>query len=379
MVEIDFADPAAALEVVLGWIEDGLDLDHLASVEDRHISALRWEAVDRPPVTFSAPVPEPFSAYSYHESFRDPTKMLVNELVGPYAAVGPGPSIVNSVLLKDDFPLQIRAFYGVGLVASLFGAVSEVQGNNFPWVRPIGPDALKHLVAHGVPEFNGGLFQRMLDTVAYYKEELAAYPKCQKAMHITQPDLQGPFDIAAQLCGGEIFTAFYDRPDFLRELLELMAETYVQVCRKASAASTESLRDDFIYLHFTICRGKCLLKDDSSTILSPRVYTEFIRPVNEKVLRAVGGGGIHWCGSGDHWRREFLDTEGLLGLDLGNPSMIDLPAWEQGLRERKIPVGNMSWGAEDFFADGPTSTFPTGASFTVRIESHDRAKRWLGK
>ena len=199
MVTIDFADPAAALEVVLGWIEDRLDLEQLASVEDRHLAALRWEPVDRPPVTFSAPVPEPFSVYSYHESFRDPTKMLVNELVGPYAAVGPGPSIVNSVLLKDDFPLQIRAFYGVGLMASLFGAESEVQGNNFPWVRPIGPEALKRRVGQGVPSLNNGLFQRMLDTVAYYKEVLADYPKCRRAIHITQPDLQGPFDIAAQL------------------------------------------------------------------------------------------------------------------------------------------------------------------------------------
>ena len=38
----------------------------------------------------------------------------------------------------DDYPLQIRAFYGVGLMASLFGARSEIVEDQFPWVHQIG-------------------------------------------------------------------------------------------------------------------------------------------------------------------------------------------------------------------------------------------------
>jgi hypothetical protein len=251
----DCDTPSVALTQILEWLEERIDLDHLVDVEERHIKALQWEPVVRPPVTFSAPVAEPFAVYPYSEAFRDATKMLVNELIGPYAALGPSPSIVNSVLIKDDYPLQIRAFYGVGLFVSLFGARSEVVGDNFPWTRPIGLEALKRHVARGVPDLNSELFRRVLDTMAYYKEVLSPYPKCRQAIHITQPDLQGPFENAAHMWGSDIFTAFYDCPDFMRELLDFLAETWVLACRKFAAESTEAVREDFIYLHFAIREG----------------------------------------------------------------------------------------------------------------------------
>lgn len=374
MVVFNYDEPATALTQILEWVEERIDLAHGAAVEERHVKALQWEPVDHVPVSFFAPLAEPFVSYPYFEVFNDPTKMLVNELVGPEAMLGASPSMINSVLIKDDLPLQIRANYGVGLIASLFGAESEVTGDNFPWVRPIGLAAVKRLVAGGVPDLQGGLFQRALDTMAYYREALAPYPKCRQAIHITQPDLQGPFDIAAQLWGGEIFTAFYDDPGFLRELLDLLAETYVLVCRKLAAASTEFAREGFIYLHLTICKGRCLLKDDSSVMLSPRLYTEFIRPANEKVLQAMGGGGIHFCGSGDQWRSEFVDTDGLVAVDFGQLYLNDVLAWAATLRERRLPVVNTHWTRDAFVQSDPVRLFPTGASLAVVVDSLDEVR-----
>ena len=136
--EFRYDTPAVALTQLLEWVEEHIDLRHVAAVEERHIRALQWQPLDCPSITYSAPVAPPFAAYPYRRAFGDPTCMLVNELVGPYAAVGPSPSIVNSVHIRDDYPLQIRAFYGVGLMASLFGARSEMVEDQFPWVRPIG-------------------------------------------------------------------------------------------------------------------------------------------------------------------------------------------------------------------------------------------------
>ena len=365
---IDYTHPAAAAQQILAWIEERLDLDHVAAVERRRLRALNWQPVDHPPVTVSAPAPEPFRIYPYQEAFADPAKMLVNELVGPGMVWGSGsPSIVNSVVLRDDFPLQIRANYGIGIIASLFGAEIHVVADNMPWVQPIGPAAreLEQALARGVPDLDRGLLPRVLETMAYYREALAPYPKCDRAIRITQTDLQGPFDIAAQLWGGEIFTAFHDRPELLRDLLELIGETYVRTCRVVAAASTAPVGYDCIYLHFTICRGNCLLKDDSSIMLSPRIYAEFIRPANARVLEALGGGGIHWCGSGQHWRPEFVATGGLHCIDWGNPEKLDLPAWQSLLRERRLPVAQMQWDAVRFLELRPDRLFATGAAFTV--------------
>jgi hypothetical protein len=150
MMSFDYGEPSAALTQVLEWVEERIDLAHVVAVEERHINTLRWEPVDRAPVTFVVPVSEPFVPYPYFEVFHDPVKMLVNELVGPYAMLGASPSIINSVIIQDDFPLQIRANFGVGLAASLLGAKSEVTGDNFPGVEwwplstRVGHDGLLH-------------------------------------------------------------------------------------------------------------------------------------------------------------------------------------------------------------------------------------------
>jgi hypothetical protein len=56
------------------------------------------------------------------------------------------------------------------------------------------------------------------------------------------------------------------------------------------------------------------------------------------VLQALGGGGIHWCGSGQHWQTTFLDSEGLTCIDWGNPERLTLAAWEAPMRERRLPA-----------------------------------------
>jgi hypothetical protein len=329
-------------------------------------------------VTISAPVPAPFRIYPYHEAFEDPAKMLVNELVGPGMVWGAdSPSAINSLTLQDDFPFQVRANYGIGIVASLFGAATRVVEDNMPWVQPIGLEALEKAVARGKPDLSAGLLPRALETMAYYREALAPYPKCRQAIHITQTDLQGPFDIVAQLWGSEIFTAFQDRPQFLEELLALIADTFVRVSRAVGQASTQAAGAGCIYLHFAISPGNCLVKDDSSIMLSPRTYDRFIRSANERVLQALGGGGIHWCGSGQHWQAAFLDTEGLRCVDWGNPERLNLASWAPLLRERRLPVSQMTWTAEDFLARRPDRVFPTGAAFTVSVASLAEAREIL--
>jgi hypothetical protein len=378
MISIDYDQPTAAVRAILDWIEEQIDLDHIVAVEQRHIAALQWRSIDRPPVTISAPVPVPFRIYPYHGAFEDPAKMLVNELVGPGMVWGAdSPSAINSLTLLDDFPFQVRANYGLGIIASLFGAETRVVEDNMPWVQPIGLEALEKVVGRGQPDLLAGLLPRALETTAYYREALAPYPKCREAIHITQTDLQGPFDIAAQLWGSGIFTAFQDRPQFLDELLALIADTFVRVSRAVGRASTQATGAGCIYLHFAISPGNCLVKDDSAIMLSPRVYDRFIRPVNERVLQALGGGGIHWCGSGQHWQAAFLDTAGLTCVDWGNPERLNLASWEPLLRERRLPVSQMNWTAEAFLAQRPDRLFPTGAAFTVHAASLEEARRIL--
>jgi len=378
-VSFNPGDPAGFLTDILEWLEARIDLAHMASVEERFRKTYHWEPVDRPPIILSTRVPAPFVGYPYGEAFENPTKMMVNELIGPATMWDAGsPSIVNSVVVKDDLPLQIRGNYGIGILGSLFGAQSAVIENSMPWVMPLGRARVGELIEAGVPALKGGLYARAIETMQYYREMLAPYPKCRQAIRITQPDQQGPFDILAQLWGGEgIFLAFYDEPAFLRRALDVIGETYVRACRAFAENSTQQGPGDLIYLHISMQRGACVLKDDSSVMLSPKVYREFIQPANGKVLTALGGGSIHWCGCGDHWRREYLDTPGLLGMDLGDPHMVDLAAWKPLLQAKKVCITNAPMSLEQFETLQPLSLLPTGSPFTVTTETLDEGRRLL--
>ena len=371
------SDPPAVLDSILDWLEERLDLEHVARAEERQRRALSWDPIDHPPVTIAAPASQRFPYYPYSQAFRDPVKMLVNELVDASAGLAPMPSVVNSVLLKDDFALQIRANYGNGLIASLFGAeVCQVE-DNFPWTAPVGPEHATAWLARGLPELETGIYPRVTDTMAYYREALAPYPSCSAAIHITQPDLQGPFDIAMQLWGGEILTALYDGPELVREFMDMVSESYIRVCRAINLLTTQSAGDGFICLHWSMCKGGCLIKDDSSTLLSARMYADFVQPANEKVLVGLGGGGIHWCGSGDQWRREFVATGGLETADISQPEMIDLPAWAESLSQHRVAASRMCFTSETFHGLRAVDTFPTGAAFVVMVDSLDEGRQIL--
>jgi hypothetical protein len=370
-------EPATVLTEVLEWLEEHLDSDHAARVEERHRRAMGWKPVDRLPVVIAAPAASRFPCYPYSEAFRDPVKMLVNELVDASTGLGPIASPVNSALLKDDFPLQIRPNFGAVIVASLFGSETRVVEDNFPWSVPIGPQRLAQTLDRGLPDLRGGHYPQVVETIAYYHEALAPYPKCSAAIHITQPDFQGPLDIATQLWGSEIFVGLYDDPSFVREILDLVAETYIALCQDISRYTTQSAGDGFIYLHWSICKGGCIIKDDSSVMLSPKTYAEFVRPSNEKILEAMGGGGIHWCGSGDQWRERFVETQALTAVDIGQPAMIDLTAWAKSLSEHRVAVSSMNFDADTFRASNVTQIFPTGAAVTVIVDSLDQGRRIL--
>ena len=374
----DPRESAGCLTDILEWLEERIDLEHVANVEERFHAAYQWEPVDHPPVMISAAVPEPFSVYPYREAFYDATKMMINELVGPGLMFGFGSvSIVNSAVIKDDFPLQIRPNYGIGLIPSMLGGVCEVQEDAMPWVKPIGIERLRPIIEAGVPDLTGGLFAQAMETMDFFRERLAPYPKCRQAIRITQPDLQGPFENLAQLWGGDIMLAYYENPDFLIEGMEFMCEAYLHICRALTEHTTQVGPGDMIYLHYSFQRGNCLIKDDSSVMISPKTYVEFIQPMNGKVLTEMGGGSIHYCGQAEQWRVEFHDTPGLLGLDLGQPYMVEMPAWKPLLKEKKISVTNAPYPLEEWEAHKPLELFSTGSSFQVDTGTLDEARRLL--
>ena len=351
------------LDDLLDYLEENTDLSQRAEVERRHIASMSFEPCT-PPLTMACPTRDPrFKALPYTEAFEDPRAMMVNELLLDFSGV------LASVEVGDDFAWAIRANYGVGIVASVLGATCRILANNMPWVEPVeSVEEIKRIVARGLPDVRTALVAHVIETNQFYQEKLAAYPKLSRAIHITQPDLEGPMDIAHLVWGKDILLAMYDEPQLAAEFLALIAETYI-ACLEAIAPTVaeEAGQPDMIYLHWGIVKGRALIKDDSAIMLSAEHYERFVKPCDRRILEAIGGGGIHSCGDFGHLMPAYLSIDALKCIDAGQSDMLDMDRWYPMLCERKTPMLRVAATPETIRSGQLTRRFPTGVAFFCKV------------
>ena len=72
-----------------------------------------------------------------------------------------------------------------------------------------------------------------------------------------------------------------------------------------------------------------MLRDDSAMNLSPEMFDEFIAPYDERLLTTFAndkgeGGGIHFCGRGDHYIERASRIKGLRAINMSQPHLNDM-------------------------------------------------------
>jgi hypothetical protein len=364
------------LNALLDFIEENIDEEHVRRTQRLHLDAMGYLPVSHLPLTLIYP-PEDMELFPYEGAFDDPEKMLYNELI---RTVG-GTSTLTSVRLRDDFPPHIRSNHGIGILSSLFGARCRIINNNMPWVEHMELDEIRKAAGKGVPDLCQALGKRVLDTHHYYLEKLKEYPKCFRCVRITQPDLQGPFDIAHLLIGNDVFLDVVDYPDLVHELLDVVTETYIAFRKKVEPLLTDRAGDDAVYLHGCIFGGKVLLKDDTAIInLSEEMYRSFSKAFNDRIFEGFGGGSMHYCGPSRTWAHEAIGSPWLRGVNLGNPEMQNLAREYAYWSKRKVPI--LLWGDSlcgepldrAFLDDVHALGIRTGMSLAIRVKDHEEAR-----
>ena len=224
--------------------------------------------------------------------------------------------------------LMVRCNYGTGLLPSLFGAelyVMDEATNTLPTTRPLtgGAETMRRLVARGMPDLRAGLGGRVFDMAERFQSLLAPYPKLSRFVSLYHPDLQGPMDVAELLGGSSLFLAIVDEPELVHETLALITDTYIAFLRAWERQVPP--RDSAVSLHWGwMHRGRVMLRDDSAMNFSPAMYEEFIRPYDQRILDAFGGGAIHFCGRGDHYIGAMTASRGLYAIAMSQPELNDM-------------------------------------------------------
>jgi hypothetical protein len=360
------------LDALLSLIEEHVDCRHISTVDEEYARALAYQPVEAPPLVvmprfptaFDLPAPwDAFTRYDYRESFGNPAAMLQNALLN---------RVVPGVLLKDWSPLAIRNDHGTIQVASVLGGAWKMYENNYPCVSHFDSDTdiekmLDEPLPAGISE--RGIMPISIATARFYNAKLCEFPSCKKAIQISMPDLQGPIDTAEMLWGSDIYYAFYDNPELLGRLLARVTETLLAMEKVFRPLTFDRLDPGANAQHGYMIPGRLLIRNDSSILITPDMYARQVQPHDEKILKELGGGSIHFCGNGEHLIEKMLGIEHLRGLDFGDSRSMDIGRICAMCRERGIAVSNVNPPREDLVSGKAARDFPTGAVFVYETDS----------
>jgi hypothetical protein len=292
-----------------------IDLEHIRSCEELQENLWTGKPLDRIPCFISFPTPSDWPEYPFTECWDDLEKNFMTGLSVTYCGA----------LLKDDRLCTLTPDYGVISIPELFGikvTVSDLGRSMSVGLRDV--DKIKALIDRGIPDLhqrNGAKVEAFED---FAFEALGQYGNLSRAVHVTIADTQGTLDLASHLWGHEILCAFYDYPDVVRQLMELVTQTYIEYSLFHKRKLGEPLNSGYHVCGIKLVRGGVRICDDSAILCSKKTYEEFISPYNARAFAPFDGGWVHYCGNGNHILDDILKTPGIHALHMGNPDHCDL-------------------------------------------------------
>jgi hypothetical protein len=265
------------------------------------------------------PIPPRISwpAVSLNATFDDPYLMLLHQLS------------INSRILEAGTGelLGIRVNYGTPTLPSLYGAALFImpdEMNTLPACHPIpgGLDGVLQRLTHGEPGVSSGLGMKVFSSGELFLDVMHRYPGIAKHVALYHPDFQGPMDVTELLVGSSIFTDLVDRPEEIHAVLQAVTRAYHSMMERwlKLVPPSAELNVHWHMLH----RGTIMLRDDSATNLSPAMFEEFVEPYDTQLLRAFGGGAMHFCGKGDRFIEIAASIPSLFAVHMSQPELNDI-------------------------------------------------------
>jgi len=240
----------------------------------------------------------------------------------------------------DGNLLNVRCNYGTSIIPLLFGVqpfLMEESANTLPISHPLNDlDAIQTLIKQGVPDLTKGYGERVFAMGEYFKQIGQKFPKIGKYVHVYHPDLQGPMDICELVWGSRLFLDVIDHPEIVHAFLDLVCETYTAFMRAWEQVVPFQSEGNVHWgmLH----QGTIMLRDDSGTNFSRRMYEKFILPYDQRLLDEFSGGAIHFCGKGDHFISLLGEMHSLHAIQLSQPHLNDMPKVYQHTIDKGIQL-----------------------------------------
>ena len=237
--------------------------------------------------------------------------------------------------------LAIRPNYGTGIIPSMYGAeifIMPDETNTLPCTRPLpgAIAAIKAILEKGKMDFSRALAGRVFEFVKRWDEISGPYETVRRYVNVYNPDLQGPFSLVDMLWGSGIYLDIFDEPDTVHAAADFFADVIIAFLKKYHALCPPfdpGHSVEWGLLH----SGAVIIRNDAAMNISGGMYREFAMPRDQRIIDAFGG-GIHFCGKGDHYIGHVSRIRGLSVINLSQPECNDMEVIYQNTIDRGIAI-----------------------------------------
>jgi uroporphyrinogen decarboxylase-like protein len=251
----------------------------------------------------------------------------------------------SNVLAEGSGQLMcVRSNYGTSIIPSMFGVelfMMDAEQDTLPTSWPLSPEKIEAAIEACVPDIaeaegSDSLAGKTLQMAKRFAEIKAAYPKIGKYVHCYHPDLQGPMDVCEVLWGSGLFVDLVDKPDRAKAFLDILTDTYTRFLKRWAEILpfSEGCNVHWCLLH----EGSIMLRDDSAMNVSPAMFDEFIKPCDQRLLDEFGGGGLHFCGRGDHYIESMCEMRGANAIAMSQPEYNDMEVIYKSTVDRGVKL-----------------------------------------
>ena len=236
-------------------------------------------------------------------------------------------------VFDDSFSPTLFPFLGTGVLASAFGVENIFREGMDPSVGMATINDIGQLseLRKPIPEVDG-LMPKVLKYIRFMKE--------YSDLPVTITDPQGPLTTALSIVGYENFIYWlYDYPEKMHDFMQLVTDSLIDWIKLQKEIAGHAIDDDTYIEGIRVPEGfgGVCFSDDDSVMFGADLYREFVLPYNSQVLKAFGGGAIHYCGNSNQNVKNYLATDGLTAIHNNYMDNIDAAmVMKNALSEKNI-------------------------------------------
>jgi len=307
-------DVNGLLDQVGDFVHCYADASRIADAKRRQADMLALRPSDYIPILTGKPVPEArdLPSFDWAERFHDPAKSLYMQLKD---------DVLPRVASGCDAVPTVRPDLGVINCMTVFGCAYDAPAHTMPVITRYA--AKEALAAFEVPgDVSGlGVMPQVIEHAEHHRAVLREHGLWD-AVRLVHCDQQGPWDIAAQARGHDVFLDVYEDPAFVHGLMKKCTQVYVAVSRLCKSFDPSPIAGG-AGVAFWMDSGAVRMCGDSDILISAAQHREFAAPYQQEAFRAMGGGWLHYCGGmpgfkrreGLHLHEVYAGIEGLRGLN----------------------------------------------------------------